>query len=740
MRLALITSRYWPESSPGAKRAAALAASLRGAGHDVTVVTQMPNYPDPAAHEYERRGKATRVQVDPAGNTIWRFVPKIASKDDLVRRLAWEGRFAALAASTRRRLTNLDGVIASVPFVFNLVAARTFRVPMWLDLRDLTWEYTRITGRSPVGRTGAWVLRRIALSGFRAAQGISTTSEAQRRYLVEHGVPGSRVHLVPNGVPGRLLDDLARRSATVRRDGPVRAVYAGLLGYPQGLVFAVDAFDEGGLGELELHLYGEGVDRPALAARCRARGAANVTVHGHVSHDDYLDAIAGADILFASLRPEAESAMPSKILEYMAAGRPVLFAGGGEAAGVIREAGAGIAVPYGDREALHASLRELARDPGARRRMGENGRRWVEAHRVRERVNETWVEAIENAIEGRLSAWGTATPLTRLASAATCGAERSGFTAFLERSMGRRPDRLAVLTYHRVAEPGLRPRPAPGTLSATPAQFAEQMEFLARSYRVLAMHDLLDVLRKDRPLPPKSVLVTFDDGYGDFEEHAWPVLKRLGLPATLFVPTSFPDHPERSFWWDRLFQAIAGARAEQVHTSAGPLDSSSYRDRVRCFRRLRERVKEMPHGAAMDLVSRICDELGDGHPTPPVLGWSALRTLEREGVALGSHTRTHPMMDRIPLDDAREEIRGSIEDLKREVRAAAPVFAYPAGRYGDGIARILAESGVELAFTTLPGVNEVRRSDRLRLRRVHVGARTGVAGLRAQLLGIHPTR
>jgi peptidoglycan/xylan/chitin deacetylase (PgdA/CDA1 family) len=138
----------------------------------------------------------------------------------------------------------------------------------------------------------------------------------------------------------------------------------------------------------------------------------------------------------------------------------------------------------------------------------------------------------------------------------------------------------------------------------------------------------------------------------------------------------------------------------------------------------------------MELVGTICDELGDGHPTPGVLSWSSLRALAREGVALGSHTRRHPMMDRIPLEDAREEIQGSIQDLAREVGSVSPVFAYPAGRYNDGVARIVAESSVQLAFTTEPGINDLRRSDRLRLRRVHVGPRVGIAALRAQLLGI----
>jgi peptidoglycan/xylan/chitin deacetylase (PgdA/CDA1 family) len=371
--------------------------------------------------------------------------------------------------------------------------------------------------------------------------------------------------------------------------------------------------------------------------------------------------------------------------------------------------------------------------------MGANGRRWVEQHRVRERVNEAWVLAIENAIEGRLSIGGATRPLKRLASAAARGAEESGLTGLLERSVGGRADRLAVLTYHRIADPESRPRPAPGTLSATPSEFADQMEFLARSYRVIGMRDLLDVVRKDRALPPKSVLLTFDDAYLDFEEHAWPVLKRLGLPVTVFVPTGFPDHPSRVFWWDRLFQTIASSREGRLDTPFGLLRWSSFGDRVRCFRRVREAVKGMPHREAMGLVDRICAALGDGHPAPAVLGWSALRSLAREGVVLGSHTRNHPMMDRIAPEDAREEIVGSIEDLKREISAVAPVppvLAYPAGRYDRHVARVVAESSVELAFTTEPGINELRRSDRLRLRRVHVGARTGRAGLRAQLLGL----
>lgn len=734
LNLAVITSRYWPESSPGAKRAAALAASLAAAGHRVTVLTQEPHYPDPAAYAAERQRHARRER-DPAGNTVLRFVPKIASKDDLARRVAWEARFAFLAARERGALRDVDGVIASVPFVFNVVAARAFRVPTWIDLRDLTWEYTRVVN-SPLARAGMRSFRHVALSGLRAAHGISTTSVAQRSYLIANGIAPDRIRLVPNGVSRAVLEDLGRRNGESRGGGPLRVVYAGLLGYLQGLGLAVEAVEGIPRAEAVLHLYGDGVDRAPLAERCRTRGLEHVQVHGHVPYDGYLDALARADVLLATLRPEAVTAMPSKLLEYMAAGKPILFAGEGEGAEVVRDAGAGLVLPYGDAARLRDCIRELRSDPIARAQMGENGRQWVERHRVREDIHESWVRAIEDAIEGRLATWGPARPLRRLASAATGGADRTGLLNLLERSAARRADRLAVVTYHRIERAGSRPRPAPGTLSATPEEFAVQAEYLARHYRVLAMHDLLDLLRKDQPLAPRSVLLTFDDAYTDFAEHAWPVLKRLGLPVTLFVPTGYPDRPERTFWWDRLFQTLAGSSSGRVETPMGPLQWSSFHDRVRSFRHLREVVKRMPHHRAMDFVATLCDRLGDGHETPRVLDWGSLRTLAKEGVALGSHTRNHPMMDRIPIESVREEIAGSLEDLKRETGSALPVLAYPAGRFDRHVTRIVAESGVELAFTTDPGVNEVRRSDRFRLRRVHVGIRTGLAGLRAQLVGM----
>jgi peptidoglycan/xylan/chitin deacetylase (PgdA/CDA1 family) len=318
---------------------------------------------------------------------------------------------------------------------------------------------------------------------------------------------------------------------------------------------------------------------------------------------------------------------------------------------------------------------------------------------------------------------------------ATRSAAFSKFLSLLEQADGRRPNLLRVLTYHRVDEPNAHPALYPGLISATPEAFDQQMSYLAANYHVVSMPELLDACRTGTALPPRAVMVTFDDACRDFAEHAWPTLKRYRLPATLFVPTSFPDHPERTFWWDRLYQAVrATARRDDLDTPLGRLPLQTATQRALAFARLKDYVKTLPHGTAMAWVEQTCADLGAPRAEHSVLGWDKLRQLARDGVTLGAHTQTHPLMNRVSPDEVRAEAVGSLRDLEREIGAVPPIFAYPSGGFNDEVVRILRREGFALAFTTVRGVNDMREADRLRLRRINIGRRTNLAIFRARLL------
>jgi peptidoglycan/xylan/chitin deacetylase (PgdA/CDA1 family) len=304
----------------------------------------------------------------------------------------------------------------------------------------------------------------------------------------------------------------------------------------------------------------------------------------------------------------------------------------------------------------------------------------------------------------------------------------------LERIDRSRRPLLPVLMYHRIAEARHDPLLDPSLISASPDEFERQLTYLASARRVLSLEELLAVRRGRMELPERAVLVTFDDGYRDFAEHAWPALERFGVPVTLFVPSAFPDVPGTAFWWDRLHAALAGTRRDSVTTPLGRLPLLDGVQRQAAGRALRNCLKRVPHWEAMAVVDRLASELGVADAVSPVLGWRELRELARAGVALAPHTRTHPLLDRLPFEKACEEVSGSIADLERELGSVPPVFAFPAGGHTDALVSWLPEAGIEVAFTTQRGSNDLRAVDWLRLRRINVGRRSALPLVRAQLL------
>lgn len=310
--------------------------------------------------------------------------------------------------------------------------------------------------------------------------------------------------------------------------------------------------------------------------------------------------------------------------------------------------------------------------------------------------------------------------INRLVGPAVQSSAFARFVTYLEKFEPQPANLLRVLTYHRLASAQI---------------FDAQMSYLAAHYHVVTMQELLDVYQDGHQLPPRAVMITFDDAYCDFAEQAWPVLKRYQLPVTLFVPTAFPDQPTRLFWWDRLQNNVTQtARRDNLDTDIGRLPLATEAQRLQTYKRLRDHVKSLPHQSAMAWVDQICTLLGEVTVHNDVLGWDALRQLASEGVTLGVHTQTHPLMNRITLEQMRAEAAGSLADLQREIGAVLPVFAYPSGGFNADAIKILDQLGFVAAFTTKRGVNDLNKAQRLALHRINVGQRTSLAVLRAQLL------
>ena len=211
--------------------------------------------------------------------------------------------------------------------------------------------------------------------------------------------------------------------------------------------------------------------------------------------------------------------------------------------------------------------------------------------------------------------------------------------------------RLTVLAYHRITDVS-----APdmefdrGVVSASPEMFERQMRFIAREFQVISLHDLHAHARSGRPLPDRPALITFDDGYRDNHEEAFPVLRALGLPAVIFLITGAIG-TDRVMWWDELSYLLGRAEPgwfELPLAGLRPLMSAPARAQVHAdLLRLLKAVPDERRSAAME---ELRDVLGVASPrprSPLFMNWAAVAELEAGGVSCQPHTVNHPLLIRV---------------------------------------------------------------------------------------------
>jgi peptidoglycan/xylan/chitin deacetylase (PgdA/CDA1 family) len=296
---------------------------------------------------------------------------------------------------------------------------------------------------------------------------------------------------------------------------------------------------------------------------------------------------------------------------------------------------------------------------------------------------------------------------------------------------------LRVLAYHRITEPQTDDPCHPGLISTSPTKFAAQMDVVARSHYVCTMAEVVAASNGDSKLPADSVLLTFDDATVDFARHAWPVLNARGLPATVFVPTAYPDNSEMHFWWDRLHRAVllSQDRTRMPTPNGTVVTLTTARQRQRTFRVLKEYLKTIPHSQFQSLMATIVSAGGVADPAHNnVLSWDELRKLAAEGVTLAPHTHTHPMLNQLPDDDICHEVTTSLAVLREQIaQDVSQTLAYPAGGVSNAVISAMDAAGFDLAFSTQRGVNAQTFRAPFELRRINVGARTTLGLLRMQL-------
>jgi glycosyltransferase involved in cell wall biosynthesis len=205
-----------------------------------------------------------------------------------------------------------------------------------------------------------------------------------RTTLLNRGQPDRKVVHLPNAVDVDRFAALPSPGSAANPGGSPRVIYCGTVGLAQGVGTLVDAAAELASDDQvpEVLIVGDGAERETLGRAAAERGLTHVRFLGRVPGDEVPPLIGSAAVAVLSLRdvPLFEDALPTKMLEYMAGGRPIVASAAGEVARVLARADAGIACRPGDPAALAEGIRQILADPARAARMGENAREYVEAH------------------------------------------------------------------------------------------------------------------------------------------------------------------------------------------------------------------------------------------------------------------------------------------------------------------------------------------------------------------------
>ena len=397
MRILLIGLNYAPEVVGIGPYTTELAEHLAARGDEVSVLTSFPYYPhwriDPA-YQHKRpilveKINGVRVVRSPI------LLP--GTRHKTFRRILFDSSLAVTSLMASSGIGAADVVICvSPPLQLAVTAwliARPRHARLVLHLQDLVPDAALSISMMKEGRA-VRLARRLERFVYSRADRITVISQGFFDNLLGKGVPAEKLRLLPNWVEMTNFNgasDPAMRATLGAQNSETLVVHAGNMGAKQGLETVVDAAAALANENIVVALVGDGSYRRELEARATQLGLTNLKFVP--LQDDFPATLAAADILVLAQRSRlVDSVAPSKLLGYMASGKPVVAAVNeqSEAARLIRDAQCGIVVPPEDPAALAAALRDLRLRPAYLNRLGETGPSYVIAHYEKTLILEQW--------------------------------------------------------------------------------------------------------------------------------------------------------------------------------------------------------------------------------------------------------------------------------------------------------------------------------------------------------------
>ena len=300
---------------------------------------------------------------------------------------------------------------------------------------------------------------------------------------------------------------------------------------------------------------------------------------------------------------------------------------------------------------------------------------------------------------------------------------RAGITRLIE-ALRARPS-LLILNYHRIGD-AEKTLYESGTFSCTAAEFDWQVGHLKRHFPIVSLEGAVDIVHGRAATPRTSLFITFDDGYRDNFDAAFPILRAHGVSATFFLPTAFIG-TDRLPWWDVIAVIVknsAKSRIALAFPETAEFDLTPRR-RAESIMAILDLFKRSPSADAEKFIGELEAACGFKRPSGDAgrsfMNWDEAREMQAGGMGFGSHSHTHEILSKLPYEKQLEQLTVSRRILESELGRPIDTLAYPDGQretFNEETFRALTNAGYSTAFSFYSGVNipgKIRPYDVLRV-------------------------
>ncbi len=290
---------------------------------------------------------------------------------------------------------------------------------------------------------------------------------------------------------------------------------------------------------------------------------------------------------------------------------------------------------------------------------------------------------------------------------------------------------ICVLGFHRVLTKVEQSRSnSQDGMVLNDVTFVKLLEYLQRRFHVVSFETFSRAAAAEAGKSKPWCLLTFDDGWRDTYTTAYPCLRKFGMPVTIFLTTGAIEGRE-GFWVERLRRAWRVPSSHAQVKSVLSRVAVENKDRVAELEDIVEWLKHMPAEKRRLLLERLlpAENSGDADEADSMLTWNQVIEMSRDGVEIGAHTVSHPLLSYEKDTTVEHELRISKQILEEKLGKKVRALAYPNGAWDERVRRWVEKVGYECAFTTRPGWHHWGE-DRYIIRRIllHEGNVTGRNG------------